>query len=574
MKTFADLYEALDGTMSTNGKIDAMAAYFHAASPADAAWAVFFLSGQRMKRLISSRMLAIWFREAAAIPDWLFQECYVSVGDTAETISLLNDTLRESEAHRLRNAPRSHTQLELSGGVLTALPAERGIADEALSVWMDQKIKALEKMDEPTRRDTIVGWWRVLDRHQTFIVNKLLSGAFRVGVSQRLLLRALATVSGVDAPVLAHRLMGHWEPTGAAYEALIAPQDAHAESTGADISRPYPFFLAYPLEQGVESLGKLEDWLLEWKWDGIRAQCLVRQGQVFFWSRGEELLAGRFPELEEAAARLPDGTVLDGEILAFSNTMPLPFAVLQTRIGRKKITQAVIEAAPVVFMAYDLLEWEGRDIRNLPLRDRKALLNNLLQPSETEAAGGSDSSLLIPSAPIDVANWEAAETLREESRQRLVEGYVIKRLDSTYQSGRKKGDWWKWKIDPLTIDAVLLYAQAGTGRRANLFTDYTFAVWDGDNLVPVAKAYSGLSNEEIETLDRWIRANTKEKFGPVRSVKATHVFELAFEGIAESKRHKSGVALRFPRILRWRHDKPMEEADTLDTLKALIHADA
>ncbi len=590
MKAFADLYEALDSTMSTNAKVDAMVAYFTLASPADAAWAVFFLSGQRMKRLISSRMLAGWFQEATAIPDWLFQECYVAVGDTAETISLLNDTLRESEAHFLRDLPRPHTQLGLANDGHNGEGTTRSIADEPLSVWMGQKIKSLETMDDPARRDTIIGWWRVLDRHQTFILNKLLSGAFRVGVSQRLLLRALSGVSGLEPALLAHRLMGHWEPTSTAYEALIAPHDADSPSFGLDISRPYPFFLAYPLEQPVDCLGAITDWLLEWKWDGIRAQCLARQGQVFFWSRGEELLAGRFPELEEAARHLPEGTVLDGEILAFRDKAPLPFALLQTRIGRKKITQAVMDTAPVVFMAYDILEWEGNDIRTLPLRNRKTLLNTLLLPalqkdqaSETTVQDMTTTekpvlewafpSVIMPSLSIEVDSWEAAAALRHESRQRLVEGYILKRLDSTYQSGRKKGDWWKWKIDPLTIDAVLLYAQAGTGRRANLFTDYTFAVWDGDNLVPVAKAYSGLSNEEIEALDKWIRANTKEKFGPVRSVKATHVFELAFEGIAESKRHKSGVALRFPRILRWRHDKPMEEADTLDTLKLLIHAE-
>lgn len=555
MKAFAHLYEALDSTTSTNGKVEAMVDYFKTASPADAAWAVFFLSGQRIKRLISSRMLALWFEEAAGIPDWLFRESYMSVGDTAETIALLNDTWRES----LLVAPQEVTTLDVK--TEAQHHAEQAVKgeDESLSDWMESKIKTLEVMDDQSRKQVIVDWWRTLDQRQVFMVNKLLSGSFRVGVSQRLLVRALAEIAGLDSAIMAHRLMGHWQPTAVFYEQLIA-----TETTTMDISKPYPFFLAYPVEQAVENLGPIEDWLLEWKWDGIRAQCVYREGEVFLWSRGEELLAGRFPELEEAAARLPGGTVLDGEILAFSGELPLPFSVLQTRIGRKKITPKVMTDAPVVFMAYDILEFDGEDVRALPLSERKALLDKALW---------SAAFPFIPSPAIHAESWGSAEMLRQEARQRQVEGFVIKRFSSPYQSGRKKGDWWKWKIDPLTIDAVLIYAQAGTGRRANFFTDYTFAVWRDDLLVPVAKAYSGLSNEEIERLDRWIRMHTKEKFGPVRSVEPLHVFELGFEGISESKRHKSGVALRFPRILRWRKDKPVAEADTLDTLKGLLHAE-
>jgi len=562
MKAFSNLYEALDSTTSTNGKVEAMVSYFREAPAHDAAWAVFFLSGQRLKRLISSRKLADWFVETQGIPDWLFRESYISVGDTAETIALLNDTFKASASSLLSHLSDSDDVIseavpEISERQLSLQPQE---ADDSLADWMENKIKTLEKTDEENRKNMLAHWWRTLDQRQVFIVNKLLSGAFRVGVSHNLLVRALSEVSGLEQPTIAHRLMGHWEPTADFYQQLVA-----VETTRMDISKPYPFFLAYPLEKDAQELGPVQDWWLEWKWDGIRAQCIYRDGQVFLWSRGEDLLQGRFPELETAALQLPENTVLDGEILAYSDDMPLPFSLLQTRIGRKKITQKVMTEAPVVFMAYDILEYEGRDIRTLPLHERKAHLTACLM---------NVNFPFIPSPRIDAENWEEAERLRHESRQREVEGFMMKRLSSTYQSGRKKGDWWKWKVDPLTVDAVLIYAQAGTGRRANLFTDYTFAVWNDDQLVPVAKAYSGLSNEEIETLDHWIRMHTREKFGPVRSVEPYHVFELGFEGISESKRHKSGVALRFPRILRWRSDKPMEEADSLENLRGLLHAQA
>lgn len=534
MKAFAALYETLDRTTSINDKVAAMASYFRQSSPEDAAWALFFLSGRRLKRFISSRLLTGWFLEDANISEWLFKECYVAVGDTAETIALLNDGLGLQAIH--------------------AHSAE----DASLSEWMERKIRSLEKTSEEEQKQAVTQWWRSLPLNEIFIVNKLLTGAFRVGVSQKLLVRALAEVSGLDPSVITHRLMGHWEPTALFYQELMTTE--YAES---DISRPYPFFLAYPLEQEPDSLGPVSDWQIEWKWDGIRAQIIHRNGHVFIWSRGEELLAGRFPELEMVAQRLPDGTVLDGEILCHSGDAPLPFSILQTRIGRKTVGKKLLTEAPAAFIAYDILEYNERDVRQEPLLERRKLLEDVLGPVGFP---------LLVSEPVTISSWEEASNLRQESRTRQVEGFVLKRLNSTYQTGRKKGDWWKWKIDPYSVDAVLIYAQAGTGRRANLYTDYTFAVWDEDQLVPIAKAYSGLSNTEIDRLDRWIRANTREKFGPVRSVVPHHVFELAFEGIAESKRHKSGVAVRFPRILRWREDKPMQEADTLDYLKGMIHA--
>lgn len=537
MKAFTVLYETLDSTTSINDKVAAMVSYFRKASPADAAWALFFLSGRRLKRFISSRLLTLWFLEAADIPEWLFNECYVAVGDTAETIALLNDSL----------VPHAG-----------ASSSSEAVNDTTLSGWMERNIRRLENVSEDEQKHTVIGWWKSLPQNEVFILNKLLTGAFRVGVSQKLLVRALAELSGVGQSVLAHRMMGHWEPTGLFYQELMM-----AEYAESDISRPYPFFLAYPLEQEPDNLGPVSDWQIEWKWDGIRAQIIHRNKQVFVWSRGEELLAGRFPELEAAAANLPEGTVLDGEILCHNGDAPLPFSILQTRIGRKTVSKKLLLEAPAAFIAYDILEYNDRDVRQEPLSERRKLL--------ADALGHSGFPVLM-SPILQVNSWGEAEHLRQESRARQVEGFILKRLDSTYQSGRKRGDWWKWKVDPYSVDAVLIYAQAGTGRRANLYTDYTFAVWDHDQLVPVAKAYSGLSNVEIERLDRWIRANTREKFGPVRSVTPHHVFELAFEGIAESKRHKSGVAVRFPRILRWREDKPMQEADTLDYLKGMIHA--
>ncbi|MCE3236379.1 MAG: ATP-dependent ligase [Vampirovibrio sp.] len=535
MKAFATLYETLDSTTSINDKVAAMVSYFRESTPEDAAWALFFLSGHRLKRFISSRLLTLWFLEAADISEWLFEECYVAVGDTAETIALLNDSL----------GPKT---IEFDSS------AE---SDVTLAGWMNDKVRRLESASEEEQKNTVIGWWKRLPQNEVFILNKLLTGAFRVGVSQKLLVRALAELSGLGQSVIAHRMMGHWEPTGLFYQELMMTE--YAES---DVSRPYPFFLAYPLEQEPDSLGPVSDWQIEWKWDGIRAQIIQRNDQVFVWSRGEELLAGRFPELEEAAFRLPAGTVLDGEILCHNGDAPLPFSVLQTRIGRKSVSKKLLADAPAAFIVYDILEYNERDVRQEPLSERRNLLADALQSVDFP---------VLMSPTLQVHSWEEAAHVRQESRARQVEGFILKRLDSTYQSGRKKGDWWKWKIDPYSVDAVLIYAQAGTGRRANLYTDYTFAVWNNDQLVPIAKAYSGLSNVEIDRLDRWIRSNTLEKFGPVRSVTPHHVFELAFEGISESKRHKSGVAVRFPRILRWREDKPMQEADTLDYLKGLIH---
>ncbi len=531
MRRFAGLYAALDATTKTNAKIDAMAAYFADAPAADAAWALFFLTGERLKRLIGSRTLRAWVQELTELPDWLVDDSHAAVGDTAETVALLVDAT--------------------VGGA--------GEVDElGLARWMEERILPLRRLDEAGRKDAIRSWWCRLDREQRFVVNKLLTGGFRVGVSQALVVRAIARVSGLDTAVVSHRLMGGWQPTAENYTALLRGDDG-----AADASRPYPFFLASQLEAEPESLGPLADWLVEWKWDGIRGQLVKRAGAVYLWSRGEELVTERFPEIERCGLDLADGTVLDGEILAWDDGGVMPFAALQKRIGRLKLSAKILKEAPVRFLAYDLLEEEGTDIRERPQEERRPRL-------EAVVAGAGHA--LATSELVHAERWAELAELRARSRERRVEGLMLKRKGAPYRVGRRRGDWWKWKIEPLTVDAVLIYAQAGSGRRANLFTDYTFAVWDDGGLVPIAKAYSGLDDKEIAALDRWIRRHTVERFGPVRSVPAEQVFELAFEGIQRSARHKSGIAVRFPRIARWRKDKPAAEADTLDGVKALLTA--
>jgi DNA ligase-1 len=401
----------------------------------------------------------------------------------------------------------------------------------------------------------VIAWLASLERLQRFILLKLVTGEFRVGVSQTLVVRALAQASGLAATTIAARLMGDWSPTSEWFASLLSH-----EQRDDDRSRPYPFYLASPFDGDPAALGDPSDWLIEWKWDGIRAQLVRRAGTVHLWSRGEELITHRFPEIAAAATRLPDGTVLDGEVLAFRDEAPLPFAALQQRIGRQKLVAQMVRAVPVVFMVYDILEDEGRDVRAKPLAERRERLLQLL------TAEG-----VLRVSPLVTANsWQELAALRADSRARGVEGLMIKRRASPYGVGRKRGDWWKWKIDPYTIDAVLVYAQPGSGRRASLLTDYTFGVWDEGELVPIAKAYSGLSNEEIDEMDRWIRRHTRERFGPVRHVEPTHVFELGFEGIARSGRHRAGIAVRFPRMLRWRRDKKPEDADTLESVRRLL----
>ncbi|MGO9261245.1 MAG: cisplatin damage response ATP-dependent DNA ligase [Bryobacteraceae bacterium] len=599
MKAFAELYTALDETTKTNAKVEALTEYLRRAPPEDAAWAVHFLIGRRPKRLLESRKLAEWAIAEAGVPEWLFADCYHAVGDFAETIALL-------------------------------LPPPTASTELPLHYWVETRLLPLAQADDATRRARLVSAWREMDERQRFAWTKLITGEFRVGVSQSLVVRAIAAVGGLSTEAVSHRLMGEWQPTAEFWRQFLTPEIPAPQVSGlqtpalqipppqgsaseiaapkilppqvsgpqipvqqiparqasglqtpapqipppkgsaseiaaaqireADISRPYPFCLAYPIEGAVEELGDPAGWQVEWKWDGIRAQLIRRQSRSFLWSRGEELVTGRFPEIEAMSTLLPEGVAIDGEVVPWKDGAPQPFAKLQRRIGRKALGNRILAEVPVVLMAFDLLEFGGQDVRERPLEWRRAQLEALSPRSD----------VLVLSPLVEPASWEALRALRSESRARQVEGFMLKRRGSPYRVGRRRGDWWKWKIDPYSVDAVLIYAQPGSGRRASLFTDYTFGIWDQGKLVPFAKAYSGLSGEEIRAVDEFVRRNTIETFGPVHAVKPELVFELAFEGIQLSSRHRSGIAVRFPRMARWRHDKRAEEADTMETIRALL----
>ncbi|PZW71219.1 DNA ligase-1 [Pseudomonas sp. URMO17WK12:I1] len=578
MIAFAQLYARLDATTSSNAKLAALQDYLRAAEPADAAWAVYFLAGGRPRQLVPSRQLRELAMQRAGLSDWLFEESYSAVGDLAETIALL-------------------------------LPEATSTSSDGLAVWVEQKLLPLRGLPPDELAIRLDALWAQLDRQSLMVSIKLITGAFRVGVSKLLVTRALAAIAEVDAKRVAQRLVGYTDlsnrPTAASYERLIAAEseDEHAQRGG----QPYPFFLAHPLQRPLEefeaSLGSPADWLIEWKWDGIRAQLVKRDGQLWVWSRGEELISERFPELQELAPLLPDGTVIDGELVVWRHAPEAtarqgelmaaavdepaerlndqveeqlerfgiqPFALLQQRIGRKTLSRKLLEEVPVAVLAYDLLEWQGEDWRSHPQHQRRAQMEQVVARCA--------SPRLMPSPLLHGDTWQALAEQREASRSLGVEGMMLKARESAYGVGRSKdvGVWWKWKIDPLSVDAVLIYAQRGHGRRASLYSDYTFAVWDGApgdperRLVPFAKAYSGLTDEEMRKVDAIVRKTTVEKFGPVRSVTPSLVFELGFEGIARSPRHKSGIAVRFPRMLRWRHDKGVEEADTLELLQELL----
>ncbi|WP_244787376.1 ATP-dependent DNA ligase [Cupriavidus pauculus] len=548
MKAFADLYSALDGTTSSNAKLAALVEYFRAAPPADAAWAVYFLAGGKPRQIVPVAALRELAQRAAGLPEWLFEESYQAVGDLAETIALL-------------------------------LPQAEHADTAGLAQWVEQRLLPLRGQPPETLSAALDVLWRPLDARARLVLFKLITGAFRVGVSKLLVTRALGEVAGVDPKRVAERLVGYTDisarPTPERFLALIAPTSATGEATPRG-GQPYPFFLAHPLQAPVDDfdtvLGDPAQWLVEWKWDGIRAQLVRRDGQSWLWSRGEELITERFPELAEAARMLPDGTVLDGEIIVWIDGQVQPFALLQQRIGRKTLNAKLLREAPAILMAYDLLEWQGQDWRARPQAERRAQLARVIADHVHPA--------LELSPLVQADDWPHFARLRETSRALGVEGFMLKAASAAYGAGRTRdvGVWWKWKIDPYTVDAVLVYAQRGHGRRASLYTDYTFAVWNAPPgsperaLVPFAKAYSGLTDEEIRAVDAIVRRTTVESFGPVRSLTPTQVFELGFEGIARSGRHKSGIAVRFPRMLRWRTDKPVDEADTLATLEAMLPA--
>jgi DNA ligase 1 len=559
VKAFTALFSQLDSSTSTSAKVEALKRYFAVAAPLDAAWATYFLSGGKPRQVVPTGTLRSLACQRAELPEWLFEESYQAVGDLAETI-----------AH--------------------VLPAPSTRSDLRLSVWVEQRLLPLRAAEPGEQAQRVLAYWDELDAPERFILTKLIGGGFRVGVSKLLVQRALAELSGVDAKVVAQRMMGYTDkaalPSAENYLRLIAT----SALTPADSGQPYPFFLAHPVEGTTANfdttLGPVSDWLVEWKYDGIRAQVVRRSGHVWIWSRGEELVTDRFPEVVAAMQALPDGVVLDGEILVWKDDAPAPFALLQQRIGRKTLTKKILADVPVTFMAYDLLEHHGVDVRDWPQTQRRSALESLSAEHQ------------IALSPLQVrSTWAELATLREEARARGVEGFMLKHVNARYGQGRTKrdGTWWKWKTEPLTADAVLIYAQAGHGRRASVYTDYTFAVWSRAptdaaeaqavidaiaarqpavpgalQLVAFAKAYSGLTDEEFKGVDKVIRATTLEKFGPVRSVKPSMVFELGFEGINRSPRHKSGIAVRFPRMLRIRSDKPIHEADTLATLEAFF----
>jgi len=525
MRDFARLFARIDETTKTLPKVAALAEYLATAPAADRLWTVALFSGRRPRRAVTVTRLRAWAAEAAGLPDWLFEESYTVVGDLAETISLL-------------------------------LPPPRRAVDLPLAEWI-ARISALAALDEPARKAEVLAAWDSLTTRERFLYNKLITGGFRVGVSQKLMTRALARATGREEAQLAHRLMGEWTPATTSWARLLEGDDPADEA-----SRPYPFCLAHPLGE-PQALGPPAAWAAERKWDGIRGQLIVRRGRHYLWSRGEELMTDRFPELVQLADHLPDGTVIDGEVLAWRGDAPLGFSALQERIGRKTVPRGVLAEAPALVMAYDLLERGGQDIRASSFAARRAALEAV-----AAALPAGLPLRLSPLVPLD--SWQAAAEARAASRALGAEGLMLKRLDSPYHAGRKRGDWWKWKVDPLSVDAVMIYAQAGHGRRATLFTDFTFAVWDGDELVPFTKAYSGLTDAEFRQITGWVRKNTLQRFGPVRQVPPEHVFEIHFEGIRESPRHKSGLALRFPRMARWRRDKPPSEANTLADLREIL----
>lgn len=526
MKLFAEFIASLDQTNKMNDRIEIIKDYFSNASDSDKLWVLYLFSGGKIKKKFNTSQLKEWAIELSNLPKWLFDESYNSVGDLAETISLI-------------------------------LPLPENTSNKTLNEWI-RYIEETTSIKEESRKERIIEAWKVLTQNERFVFNKLITGGFRAGVSQKTIINALSESENIETNVLSHRLMGNWHPDRISYAELLTGENIYDE-----ISKPYPFFLAYPIDTGPDDLGNADEWQAEWKWDGIRGQLIHRNGELFIWSRGEELVTEKFPEFESVKAFLPDGIVLDGEIMCFAEGKPLPFNVLQTRIGRKNITEKILKEAPVVFMIYDVLEFNDEDVRSKSLEERVELISNF------KSQITNILSLKI-SEHIKFSDWDELKKIRESSRENLTEGIMLKRKNSPYQVGRKKGDWWKWKIDPLTVDAVMIYAQKGHGRRADLYTDYTFAVWDEGKLVTFTKAYSGLTDKEIKEVDAFVKRNTLEKFGPVRTVKPELVFEIAFEGIAKSSRHKSGVALRFPRILRWRRDKKIEEADSLESLKKLL----
>tara|TARA_R110002126_G_scaffold291790_1_gene458454 strand:+ start:36093 stop:37670 length:1578 start_codon:yes stop_codon:yes gene_type:complete len=525
MQDFSNLISAIEITNKTNAKIDALVHYFKTAPDKDKLWLIALFTGKRPSRPVKSNLMKEWCIAITQLPEWLFLESYSTVGDLGETLALL-------------------------------LPNPKNKIEKPLHIWIEELINLKQKTDEE-KKVYVLQAWNGLETQQRLIFNKLIGGSFRIGVSKKTLVNALAKLSGIDANQLMHSIIGNWTPDSITFDALL-----NGEHINYDNSKPYPFCLAYALEKDLQDLGDEKNWQVEYKWDGIRGQIIKRNEEVFIWSRGEELVTQQFPELVAAVATLEGNFVIDGEILAIKDNAVLLFNDLQKRLNRKNVTKKLLEEVPVGLYIYDILEIEKLDLRAQSMENRREKLEQLFHQNTSE--------ILKLSKVIDFNNWNELDALRNEARSFNSEGLMLKKKSSIYHVGRKKGDWWKWKVDPLTIDAVMIYAQKGSGRRSSKYTDYTFAVQHDDKLVTVAKAYSGLTDKEITEISRWVNKNAIEKFGPVRTVKPELVFEIAFEGIAYSKRHKSGVALRFPRMKRWRKDKTVKDIDTIESVKALI----
>ncbi|RZK42138.1 MAG: ATP-dependent DNA ligase [Pedobacter sp.] len=526
MKHFAELIQQLELSNKTNDKLAALVDYFDNADEKDKPYVVAMFTGKKPKRPIPTALTKELAIELSGIPEWLFNESYHQVGDLSETIALV-------------------------------LPPPNKQIDKPLHIWINE-LAELTHLGIEEKKQYILSAWNGLNIQERFIFNKLISGNFRIGVSAKMLVNAIAKQSSIDSNKIMHAIMGKWDPSEISYADLIT-----GTHVNTDNSWPYPFCLAYALDNSPNSLGDTNAWQAEWKWDGIRGQIVKRNGELFIWSRGEELVTEQFPELHFLKQELPDGTVLDGEILSIKDGNVQIFSKLQQRLNRKTISKNQLTEVPIGFYAYDILEDRGVDIRQWRLADRRTRLENIVDGLTTK-----DIAFLSPT--VSFKSWEELANLRETAREKNSEGIMLKNIDSTFHSGRKRGDWWKWKINPYTVDTVMIYAQKGSGRRANFYTDYTFAVRDGDKLITIAKAYSGLTDKEIKEVNSFVNKNAIEKFGPVRTVKPELVFEIAFEGIAESKRHKAGLALRFPRIARWRKDKKADEINTLEDLRQLI----
>ena len=527
LELFANLVSELSASTKTNEKIQSLVDYFAIAPDADKVWVIAIFSGRRPRRAVNSMLMREWATEIVHIPEWLFNECYHTVGDLSETLALLLPDVKNDKQ-----------------------------ITESLSYYLEKFI-SIEKEDVNIKKEFIVDSWQQMNKNERFVFNKFITGSFRIGVSQKTIVNALAKVVELSSSVIAHRISGNWDPVTTTFQELLSET-----ASLSDFSKPYPFYLAYAIDGEVEDLGDINEWQAEWKWDGIRGQIIKRNNELFVWSRGEELMTDKFPEYFILKDLLPDGVVLDGEIIPAEQGKPLPFAVLQTRIGRKNISKKQLQEAPISFFVYDLLEYNYEDWREKPLTERRKKLEEIITPIKNNAIQISEI--------IHSNSWNELADLRKKSREMNSEGIMLKRKNSDYKVGRRRGDWWKWKIDPLTIDCVMVYAQKGSGRRSNLYTDYTFAVKDGDKLVTFTKAYSGLTDKEFGQIDNFVKRNSIEKFGPVRTVKPELVFEITFEGIAASNRHKSGVALRFPRMSRWRKDKTVEDINTMDDLREML----